>query len=335
MVFRQLNHLTRLGLAVTAVLGATSAACSKEPAQAPPEPPALTSAATQTFRFAPPDGTQFVRHDRRRHEHAIVGEPLRRIEEEELRWNVAISRKGDQYRVKQDLTHVAFKRDGKVLAEGKVKEGISAELVIDRDGNLMEVKGLDKTAARLRELAAPGMEAAVEQTLTPQYLEAVVANRYRMLFGETIGRQATPGSSWTVTNAPGSFVASRKVTVERQEACGAATCARLRVDFKIDPRVVADTAAALVKSKVHDAGGDPSKVTVRSTSYGMSGAMLVEPATMLSHGTSLAEVGNVTVASGTEELTVEVKGSMEIAYAYPSARVAEPAAQTRPAVAAE
>lgn len=333
MFVRQLSHVARLGLVVTAVLGATSGACSKEPSQPPAESPALTSAATpMMFRFAPPDGTQFTRTDRRKDEFAIVGAPLRRVDEEELQWKVAMKRKGDQTHVKQDLVHVTIKRDGKVLAEGKVEEGISAELVLDRDGNLMEVKGLDKTAARLRELASPGMEQQVEQTFTPQYLSDLVANRYRVLFGETIGRSAAPGSSWTVTNPPGSFVASRKVTVDRHEQCGNATCAHLRVDFKVDPRVMSETAIALVKTRVQEGGGDPSKVKVKSASYGMSGSMLTEPATMLSHGASLAKVGTVTVATAAQEMTVEVKGMMEISYAYGPAPVAAlPAAQTRAA----
>jgi hypothetical protein len=332
MMVRQLSHLARLGLVITASVGATSAACSKKQATPPPEPPTLTAggAPAQSFKFAPPDGTKFVRYDRRREERSIVGAPMRTLDEEELRWKVSIDKSGDHYSVKQDLTHLTLKRNGKVVADGDVKEGISAELVIDKDGNLQTVKGLDKTAARLRELAAPGMEQAVAQTFTPQYLSDLVANRYRVLFGETIGRPATPGASWTVTNPPGSFVASRKVTVERIEPCGDKTCARLREDFNIDSRVMADTAVAMVKARIMAAGGDPSAVTVRSASYGMSGAMLVEPATMLNHGASLAETGNVTVSSKSgEDLTVELKGNTEIVYAYPPSPVAtEPASKT-------
>lgn len=320
---RQLQHLARLGVAATAWLGATSVGCSKDSVTPPAESPALTSAATQTFRFAPPDGTRFTRHDRRREERAIVGTPVRAVQEDELQWKVAIDKKDDGYHIRQDLVRIALKRDGAVLAEGKVESGISAELVIDRAGNLTEVKGLDKTAEHLRDLAAPGMQAAVERTLTPDYLTAVVANRYRLLFGETVGRQATPGSSWTVTNPPGSFVASRKVTVERMEPCGSATCARMRVDFNVDSRIMAGTAVSLVKERVQSIGGDPSKVTVRSASYGMSGAMLTEPATMLSHGASFLETGRVTLLDHSQEqVTVEVKGTTEIAYAYEPSTVA-------------
>jgi len=121
------------------------------------------------------------------------------------------------------------------------------------------------------------------------------------------------------------------------EVCGTATCARLRVDVKVDPRVLTDNAVALVKSHFAAVGRDPSKVSVRRASYGMSGAMLVEPATMLSHGASLAEVGTVTVAGpAQEELTVELKGTTELAYDDEPPPVAtQPPPQTRPVVAAE
>lgn len=320
MIQRHLSQVARTGIVIGAVLGGAGA-CSKEPQRAPAQSPTITSGAPaqpqQTFQFAPPDGTKFTRTDRHRQERSITGTAINRVDEDELQWKVAVEKKGDQYRVKQDLAHLTMRQDGKVLADGDVKEGIRAELVIDRNGNLMEVKGLEGTAARLKELAAPGMETQVEQTLTPQYLATLVSNRYRVLFGETIGRPAKPGSSWTVTNAPGSFVTSRKVTVERQEMCGTVTCARLRVDFKVDPKTLSDTAVSLVQSRVQAGGGDMSKVTVKSASYGMSGTMLVEPSTMLSHGASLSEIGSVTVAGTSgQQMTVAVKGTTDITYDY-------------------
>jgi VCBS repeat-containing protein len=86
----------------------------------------------------------------------------------------------------------------------------------------------------------------------------------------------------------------------------------------------------MVKSRVIAAGGDPSKVTVKQATYGMTGSMLVEPATMLSHGAALAEGGTVTVADPEQrQLTVEIKGTTEIAYSYSNApSAASPASRT-------
>lgn len=325
-MYARLTRGRMRAVGAAAWLAATSAACSKEPSKAPREPTAITAAAAPatTFRFAPPDGTEFVRHDRRKQEHEIVGAPLRRVDEEELRWNVTVARGDGGYRVKQELAHLTLRRDGAVIVDGKVKEGILAELIIDDNGRLTAVRGLEGTAERLRELAAPEMKSVAEQVITPQRLADVVATRYRLMFGEIVGREAAPGTTWAITNPPGSLITSRRVTVERHEDCGGARCARLRVDFDVDPRVVTETAVALVRARVDAAGGDPSNLKVRAARYGVSGAMLLEPATMLSHGAALAEEGRVTVEGPSgEEVTVATKGELEVAYSYRSRPVAE------------
>jgi hypothetical protein len=336
MVVRQLSILAWLGLAGVAALAVTGSACSSQEAGPPPKSAALP--APQTFRFAPPDGTHYVRIDRRKRDVSIVGTALRRTDEEELQWKVAIRRNGNDYSVTQDLVHLAYKRDGQVLAQGTVAEGtIAAELVIDHDGNLTEVRGLEKAAATLRALASPGQEQEAARMLTPQYLADIISTRYTVMYGETIGREATPGASWTIAKPPGSFVSSRKVTVERQEPCENATCARLRVDFTLDPHAIGDVAVALVKIRVAEAGGDPSKIVVKSASYGMSGAMLVEPTTMLNHGAMLAEAGTISLSAPNQDFTVDLKGTTEVAYVYgATAPVAtRPAAQNEPVAAKE
>ncbi|HVW26523.1 MAG TPA: hypothetical protein VHC69_14240 [Polyangiaceae bacterium] len=320
MSIRPVNRVAWL-VAMIAGLGGSSTACSKEPSAASP---ASAAQNTQTFRFAPPDGTNFVRTDKRRREMGIVGAPLRRVDDEELTWHIAVEQHGDQYHVKQDLVHISDKRDGRIVAEGRPPEGISAELVIDHDGNLLEVRGLDKAAQVLRSLVAPGEEADAAPLITPDFLSDVVAMRYRVLFGETIGKGATPGSTWTITNPPGSVIASRTVTVMGDEACDGTTCARLHVDFNLDPREVAGAASDMLKARVSAAGGDASKVNVKTASYGMKGSMLVEPATMLNHGAQLDEGGTVTLTDPDgQSVTVEVKGTTELTYSYPSAPAAE------------
>ncbi len=317
---RQLNRSTWV-IAVTAGLAGASIACSKE--EPPPASPASAGHA-QVFRFAPPDGTEYTRTDRKSEEVAIVGAPLRQTETQELRWRTRVERKGDEYRVKQDLVYLSLARDGQTLAQGEVPEGISATLEIDDRGTLKAVTGLERTAEIFRKLAAPGKEAEAERVITTDTLADIVASRYKLLFGDTIGRPATPGSTWTITNPPGSFVMSRTVTVTNHEACDGANCARLKVDFKLDPKVVEQGAVSMVKGSASAAGEDPSKVTVRDANYGMSGWMLVEPATMLSHGASLTEGGTVTVADPEQRvLSIEIKGTTDLTYSYAGGRRAD------------
>lgn len=311
------------------VITAACGACAKEETQPPPvsvtsaNANAANESGAQTFRFAPPDGTQFIRKDRSRQERVIAGSSLRSVEEEALDWKVEVHRKGEQVLVDQRLDGVSLKEDGNVLVEGKAARGIDAELVIDRNGKLVDVKGLDETAARLKELASPQMKDAVEQVFTKKHLYDSIATRYAEQFGDTIGHPSAPGSTWTIKNPAGSFVASKKVTVERNEPCGLASCARLRVDYEIDPRVMSDGAVALVKARVKAAGGDPARVSLKRASYGASGSMLIEPATMLSHGATLRETGSVTLAAPDGgEVTVQINGTTDAIYDYLPPRVA-------------
>jgi len=313
-------------IAVTAGLVGSVIGCSKTE----PSPESAASVdRSQVFRFAPPDGMEYTRTDRRTEEVAIVGAPVRRVDNEELRWRIRMGREGDGYRVKQDLVYLSLGRDGQTLAQGKLPEGISATLLIDNRGNLTRVEGLEKTAEIFRALVSPGREAEAEQLITTQTLSDLVASRYKIMFGDTIGRPSAPGSSWTITNPPGSLVSSRTVTVTGHEACGTATCARLQVDFKLDPKVVTNAGVSMVKSSVSAAGEDASKVAVKSANYDMRGWMLVEPATMLSHGASLTEGGTVTVTDAEKggEVTIQIKGATELSYSYADNRVSERAPQ--------
>src|SRR5688572_26939852 len=101
------RHLNRLAWLIVVAVGLAGSfiGCSKE--ETPPASAASVDRA-QTFRFAPPDGTEFVRTDRRNEEIAIVGAPIRRSESEELRWRIRVGRSGQEYRVSQDLVYLSL-----------------------------------------------------------------------------------------------------------------------------------------------------------------------------------------------------------------------------------
>ena len=102
----------------------------------------------------------------------------------------------------------------------------------------------------------------------------------------------------------------------------------MQVDFELDPKIVARTGASMVESSVRAAGEDTSKISVRDSSYGMTGWMLVEPATMLSHGASLTENGTVTVVDAEEgEVKIQIKGTTDLSYSYADGRVSARAAE--------
>jgi hypothetical protein len=299
------------GLATAAFgIGSGLSACSKE------EPPAASptrAGSAEIFRFAPPDRTEYVRTERRSEELDLAGAPLHEVDSRELRWRTRIEASGDRYRVTQELVYVAVARDGEILAQGTVPEGLSVTLWLDRQGNVTDVQGLERTAETLRSLVAPATEAELEELVGPPY---------RLLFGDLVGRPAAPGSRWTIASPTGSLVESRTVTVAGREACGEATCARLEIEFELDPKEVTDAAARRVRSSLGAAFEDPSKVSVEDVRYTMSGSVLLEPATMLSHGAALREAGTVTVV-GPERRTITMRfqSTTDLSYSYDDGRL--------------
>ena len=268
----KLNGFTRSCGVAIALAG--TLACESEPktptsTTQPLAAPLVTQAAQpsaqpKVFTFAPPVGTRFVRTEKRGYQSSLVGVPSGRREEQELRWQVDVGKAGDQYIVRQNLQHVTMKLNGATVIDGDLApDAITARLAIDRNGNLTDVHGLENTSQTLRAIAHATMDDADERAVSPAGLKALVAMRYNVLTGDFVGRPSTVGSSWTSPGRPNTGVVSKTLTVERMEPCGKAQCARVRADIKLDAPMVFDNAAELVKHRVRELGGDPSKVQLR------------------------------------------------------------------------
>lgn len=292
----------------------------------PAPPPAQPPAAPAKFTLAPPVGTSFVRTEKRSFQSSLVGTPIARRDEQVLRWQVDVGVSGDRYLISQKLTHLTMKHNDATVIDADVTgDAVSAQLLVDRGGHLVDVRGLDKTSKTLRALAGPGakLDKVQEYALSPAGLKELVTMRYNVLTGDIAGRPATPAASWTVKGSPKAPVISKTLTVERIEPCGNTQCARIRADIDLDAVAVFNIADDLVKRRMREIGGDASKTQVQSSTYSMAGAFLIEPATMLSHGATLAENGRFVVAVGKQNLEVTLTGSTEYTYDYGKPSVAQ------------
>jgi hypothetical protein len=281
------------------------------------------ASAGKQFTFNPPPA-DFVRTEKRDFALGIVGTPLSRREERELKWKVGVAPSSDGYLMKQQLTHILMKRNGETLIDADVPEGaISADLVIDKAGNLKDVRGLkdtSKTLTAIKEWKKP-MDPLETRSVSPEALKVLIAQRYDALTGNLIGHPAEPGSTWTVPGRPMSRIASTTITVQHIEPCSGASCAKLNEDMKLDTEVVRAQADDLIKRRVKDFGGDTSKIETKNAMYSMSGTLLVEPATMLNHDANLEESGTISLRAGNHDIEVSVAGRTDVTYDYsPGAR---------------
>jgi hypothetical protein len=317
---------------VALALGAAACSASDEEESARS---GATEMQPETFTFAPPDGTRGVRTESHRYEASLVGAPLRNLEERELRWNVETKRNGDQFVVTQALAHVTVKHDGETLLDKDVKPGVVvAQLLIDKAGNLVDVRGLEGASKPLEELFTPGARPEATREFSPQSLKAFVATRYEETLGDIVGRPTKVGTSWTTQGRSGGPVISRTVTVQKTEPCGAATCARLQAIYKLNPRMMLSIADDIVAEYARMIGRAPSKVDVQTAMYSMQGALLTEPATMLSHGASLDETGKILFEGPKKQMEIDLQGKTEISFEYAKPVASQPVAPAVTPVAA-
>jgi hypothetical protein len=320
---------------VGVLLGAAGCSMSDEQETARP---ASAEMQPQSFTFAPPDGASGVRTDRRRYEVSLVGTPLRNLEEQELRWNVQSKHTGDEFTVKQELAHVTMKHDGETVVDADVDPGaVVAQIIIDKAGNLVDVRGLDGTSKMLPALATPGTRPEAARALSSQSLKALVATRYEQTLGDVVGRPTKVGSSWTTPGRSGGPVISRTVTVEKIEPCGPTMCASLEAVYKLNPRTMLSTAEEIVADYARWAGKTPSKMNVQAAMYSMEGTLLTEPATMMNHGATLDESGKILFEGPKHQMEIDLVGKTDVSFEYtkPVASVAAtPPAESAPGAAA-
>ena len=321
-------------LAASSVVGLLLGGCSMSDEQETARP-ASAEMQPQSFTFAPPDGARGVRTDHRRYEVSLVGTPLRNLEEQELRWNVESTHTGNEFTVKQELAHVTMKHDGEIVVDRDIDPGaVVAQIIIDKAGNLVDVRGLEGAAKTLLTLAPPEMRPRAARVFSPQSLKALVATRYEQTLGDVVGRPTTVGSSWTTQGRPGGPVISRTVTVEKMEPCGPMMCANLQATYKLNPRTMLSTADQIVDDYARWAGKTPSKMNVQAAMYSMQGTLLTEPATMMSHGATLDESGKILFEGPKHQMEIDLVGKTDVSFEYtkPVASLARaPEAKATPA----
>ncbi len=270
-----------------------------------------------SFTFAPPDGARGVRTENHRYEASLVGAPLRNLEERELRWNVESKRNGDQFVVTQELAHVTVKHDDETLIDKDLKPGaVVAQLVIDKAGNLVDVRGLEGASKPLMDLLSPGARPEATREFSPQTLKALIATRYEETLGDIVGRSTQAGTSWTTQGRPGGPVISRTVTVQKTEPCGATMCTSLQAIYKLNPRMMLSIADEIVGEYARMVGKAPSKVEVQTAMYSMQGTLLTEPATMTNHAATLDETGKILFQGPKKQMEIDLQGRTQITFEY-------------------
>jgi hypothetical protein len=334
-----LRHLDRAqGLrrcSAVSALALAAAACSTTTVVSRPRPPGVAEMQGReepsTFTFPAPSGTQFVWTERRLFDAHLAGTSAAERDVTELAWDVSMHPSSlDTVVIDERLVRIAFDHDGRTVVSGAPDALV--QLVIDSGGTIEEVRGVDQAARVVRSMAAPGMEAFADRMFSPAALRALVAARQELFFGQIVGRPTREGATWIIPHRehPAGNELMTRYTVEGSQPCdaspsGAPTlCSQLRAQIEIDPRVAMEVAGALVERQLRLHGGNGAALSVRSGGYGMTGTILVQPATLLMAEATLHEAGRVSFAADGRQYDVDIRAVTRDRYDYgPSPAVAE------------
>jgi hypothetical protein len=294
-----------------------------------------------TFTYAPPPGSHWVRTVKILTETTLPGSAYRQLEERELVWNIGVSKEGDNTLVTQQLQRLTVRVNGLDLIDGERLPGtnLSVNLVVDRSAHVVEVRGAEDAAKLLSSLVRTASTADPgDQMFTAEVVKEIAVARFEMVVRNVVGHPTAPGSSWDVerddpTAQPGKPTASgsswhvepddpavqkKTLTVDKLEACGAATCARVSTQYVVDSKVAARRAMRAGAIFLARNGVNPAEAEVLSATLDYQDEILVEPGTLIDHSGTFSQTAKVTfVGASGQPIPVEFRTALEQSSVFP------------------
>jgi hypothetical protein len=238
--------------------------------------------------------------------------------EREFVWNIGVGKDGDNTLVTQQLQRLSVRVNGADVVDGERVPGnnISVDLVVDREAKVLDVRGTEKAAALLNDLARPGQDAG-EPIFTTEVVKEIAVARFEMVVRDLVGHPTAPGSTWTVPDDDPA-VKKKTLTVDRLEACGSATCARVSAQYEVDSQAASRRAMRSAEAFLLRNGVNPSQTEILDTSFDAHDELQVEPSTLIDHAATFSQTSRVTFAGAKgQPIQVEFKAALEQSAVFP------------------
>jgi hypothetical protein len=330
-------RLWRRALQLSLSIGALgAAACSTTTVAQRTQPPGVAEmqgrAEPASFRFWAPSGTSFAWTERRQFDAALIGTDVIHHDESELRWAVSMHpSSGDMTVIDQRLVHASYEHDGRVVVSGAPDALI--QLVVDSEGTLESVSGLEDASRAVRALASPDAEPVVARMFSREALGSLVRVRAQVMLGDVVGRPTGEGKTWIVPQRAGGNARFTRYTVEGNQPCNAGpgaestTCTQLRVWVDVEPRAAQALARSLIDQYGKEQGHEIAPIAEWSGGYTMWGTVLVQPATLMPAGATLREAGHLSMESRGRRYEVQMRAITDDTFDYgPGSVASAPAA---------
>jgi len=266
------------------------------------------AATAGTFTFAPRIGSKFRHVMTRAQELAIVGTPLRQVEEWKLTWDVELSAEQDAVLMRATLVTLGLSVNGATVLAGDEVTSKQAfvEILMDSTGHVIDVRRTQTLTDAIVSVARPEAAEVVRGIFHPEALRYHFAVLAAERTADLVGHPAAVGSSWEIdaaADAPGAATRTLRVTAE--EKCATFTCVKVARETRIAPEIVWESAKAQVADYVSSQGGDPAAVKLEKADVELVDEMLVEPATLQFHSASFDQAATITVGAPSGQLTVK------------------------------
>lgn len=316
-------RLWRISLHAALALGV--AACSASTTAERPQQPGVAEMQGRqepaSFRFWAPPDTRFVWTERRQFDAVLVGTGIADRDATEVRWTVSTRPgPGDATVIDERLERVSFEHDGRAVVSGAPDALV--QLVVDSEGTLESVSGVDEASRAVRALASPDTQPLADRMFSSAALATLVRVRTRLMIEDVAGRPTYDGATWIVPRRPADNALFTRYTVEGTRACEAApggqatACTQIHLWVDVQPQAAQGLARSLIERYAHERGQSMPSLPEWSGPYHLWGTMLLQPATLLPAGAELREAGRLTMTSGGRRYEVDLRAVTDDTFEY-------------------
>lgn len=250
--------------------------------------PAADGAATFTFSFAPPEGTEFVETLATERERAIAGLG-RHVDRAETRSVHSVRREGEDYLLVSTLVASRLSRDDQAQSDvaSRLLENVAITYRIGADGQIREIRGFDALMRKVEALLPAEVAAALAPALSEKALVARETAQWNGRIGFfaglslQLGQTLEGGSHYTLASGE-SLAYTVRTRLAALEPCPPGQCLRIEVRYDSDAAAL-DRPAAEVAGELSAAIDAAEPVAARISG---SASRLMDPRTMLVYAES-------------------------------------------------
>lgn len=219
-----------------------------------------------TFTFAPKDGVTCIQKLITTKE-KMLGPAGTQLDESISTTRITMKRTNEGWDVIGEPIKAVIKRNGQVINHPIVNllSNITTTYKLDNDGNLIDIKGLEKVTESINSQFPPQVAKQLAPMLNPDLLKRKEAAEWNGRIGDYLGKKVSIGDVWesevpfTLANGT-ELIYRNKIYFSERVSCGKSTCVRIEQVYDS----TAEGVAALVNKFVKGVAKSAKDTSVKN-----------------------------------------------------------------------